>query len=211
MSARTKVAPDLPVAPAKSAADQVLESLLAANAAFVNGEPASPATVSPTVRAHLATNGQAPGAIIISCADSRVSPEIIFRAGLGDLFVIRNAGNVTWDESVSASVEFAVQVLKSSVVIVLGHSNCGAVAAATAVARGNPMQQTSLGRHVHRISDGVKNFCHDERAAVEQNVRNGVDQLRHNHVVQSAVASSTIRLVGAVYDLATGRVQLLDH
>ncbi|KAI0561341.1 Carbonic anhydrase [Gracilaria domingensis] len=205
MSARTQAPPPTTTTPA---ADQVLDKLLISNAAYVNGEPVSAAGSSAGVRKHLAENGQAPKTIVIACADSRVSPEIIFRAGLGELFVIRNAGNVTWEDSVRGSVEYAVEHLNSKVIMVLGHSKCGAVAAATAVAKGTTMGDNSLGRHVSKIADGVKHVCDDERGAVEQNVKNGLEELRKNDVVRKF---ADVKLVGAVYDLASGQVFVLNE
>eukprot|EP00178_Gracilaria_changii_P009023 TRINITY_DN267_c0_g2_i1.p2 TRINITY_DN267_c0_g2~~TRINITY_DN267_c0_g2_i1.p2 ORF type:complete len:265 (+),score=60.89 TRINITY_DN267_c0_g2_i1:1639-2433(+) len=206
MSARTQ-----PAANSVTPGDRVLDKLLVDNAAYVNGEPVIASGSSASVRKHLAENGQTPHTIVIACADSRVSPEIIFRAGLGDLFVIRNAGNVTWEDSVLASVEYAVQNLQSKLIMVLGHSKCGAVAAATAVARGSTIPESSLSRHVCRIADGVKAVCSDERGAVELNVKNGMSELRANDVVKKALQSAQVRLVGAVYDVASGQVFVLNE
>ncbi|PXF48952.1 Carbonic anhydrase 2 [Gracilariopsis chorda] len=213
MASRTEINPAATAALPSGAtrAQAVLQNLLAANAAFVNGEPARLTASSVQLRRHLATHGQSPSTVVITCADSRVSPEIIFGASLGDLFVIRNAGNVTYEDSVQASVEYAVTQLKSPLVLVMGHSKCGAVAAATAVARGDAAIDGCLGRHIHRIAKGVDAVRQDERVAVETNVREGVNTLLHGPVVGALAKSHQLTVLGAVYDISTGQVFVLDN
>ena len=123
----------LSVAPASAApneiptADEALAKLMEGNARFVSGDMQHP-NLSAERRAELA-EGQAPYAVIVSCSDSRVPPELVFDAGPGDLFVIRVAGNIVGDDA-QASIEYAVGVLKTPLVLVMGHESCGAVGAA---------------------------------------------------------------------------------
>lgn len=192
-----------------SKGDRVLSSLLRKNAAFVRGADKVHTGV-PELRAHLAKHGQTPTTCVVACADSRVSPEILFRAGLGELFVIRAAGNTTWGNEVLGSLEYAVDHLNVSLVMVLGHSKCGAVGAACA--GGDPLPG-ALGRHVAKITRGLekcKGHGFEVEAAVEANVKGAVEFLRQDPDGCVPVAEKRgLRVVGAVYDISTGAVRVL--
>jgi carbonic anhydrase len=164
-------------------------------------------------RGRMVFGGQAPHSTILSCSDSRVDPNAIFLKGLGELFVVRVAGNYP-DDLVLASIEFAVAYLGSRLVMVLGHEKCGAVKAvydALATAKPLPVHLATFERLMspglkQPVEDGV-----DENEAVRANVRAAVASLRSSPpVLQSAVASGHIRVVGAQYHLANGAVTLVD-
>ena len=159
-------------------------------------------------RAELAA-GQHPIAAVLSCADSRVPPEIVFDQGLGDLFVVRVAGNIT-DDVVLGSLEYAVEHLNVPLVVVLGHYKCGAIQAA--VQGGTPHDHVaSLLAVLKPRVDAVRPEGGDVVAhAVVSNVRAVAAQLAASEpVLHPAVAGRKLRVVGAVYDLQSGRVELL--
>lgn len=196
-------------------ATQVLRSLLEANAAYAAGlSPPQAELSSPAIREELAAHGQAPDAAVIACADSRVAPEIIFGAGLGRVFVVRNAGNVAWGDSVVGSLEFAVDVLKVPLVIVLGHTMCGAVGAAVGAAKGKGSGRGPLVSHVGRIAEVIRTELgkpDEVGAAVAKNVRNGVASLLSGDTAVARYAKNGgIRVVGAVYDIHTGKVNVVE-
>ncbi len=190
----------------------MLTTLLSENAAFANGEHKHFDDV-PLERSRLATEGQTPVAAIIACADSRVSPEIIFRANIGQLFVIRAAGNTTWGDEVLGSLEYAVDHLNVSLVLVLGHTKCGAVGAACA--GGDPLPG-ALGKHILSISKGIEGYgglTNDVDAAVERNVKCSIGFLRKDPCGSITTAEKKRGLVvrGAVYDIGTGIVDVLGY
>ena len=186
-----------------------LEDLMAGNARFVAGEPLGPL---PTVRRAESALGQAPFATILSCSDSRVPVEMVFDHGPGDIFVVRVAGNFVNDDGL-ASIEFAVTELKSPLVMVLGHTGCGALAAAIAALGG----ATFPGK-IGLLADAVMPAAKATRdlgegwhaAAVERNVLDNVEALTaRSDVLSCALRDGTLLAVGAVYDLHTGKVKLL--
>ena len=156
-------------------------------------------------RQHELVGGQHPHAVILSCSDSRVPPEVVFDQGLGDLFVVRVAGNVAGDHEL-ASIEYAVEHLHCPLVVVLGHQSCGAV---TAAAEGGhaPGHLPAL---LHEIQPAVekaramKGDLIDN--AVRTNVDRAVDQVRASSVLKEPLEKGELRVVGAVYSLETGRV-----
>lgn len=146
-------------------------------------------------------NGQGPFAIILTCADSRVAPELIFDQGIGDLFVSRVAGNVASSE-VIGSIQYAVQFLKTELVVVLGHTRCGAVGAAIAPPEGAPDELVGLVQKIHHAIGEE----HDIQKAVEGNARFQAEELR------KALNGSTLghaRVHAASYDLGSGVVTWL--
>ena len=158
------------------------------------------------------TKSQHPFAIIVSCSDSRVPPEIVFDQGLGDLFVLRVAGNVIDDHSLG-SVEYAVDHLAVRLIVVLGHQRCGAVKAAkeTIAAKGKaPAHIQSL---VTAIKPAVEATVHgDLEATVEANVKNVTQALRSSPpILKPKVDSGEVRVIGAYYNLDTGAVSFLDE
>lgn len=158
----------------------------------------------------LVSKSQLPFAVIVGCADSRVPPEIIFDQGLGDLFVVRVAGNVLDDPGIG-SIEYAVEHLGSRLIVVLGHERCGAVDAACK--GGNP------GGHVGSLVEAIRPAVEVARRhkgdnlladAVKANVQRVVDQLKGSWpVLGPEVREEKISIVGAVYDLETGLVEFI--
>jgi carbonic anhydrase len=160
--------------------------------------------------------GQAPHTIVLACADSRVAPELIFDQGVGDLFVVRVAGNVATGAGpiVKGSIEFAVAELGARLIVVLGHSECGAVKAATAHIEARDALPGSIGPLVEIIRPAVERAADragDKLANVIQaNVEKCVDTLKHLDPILSKFAGSgELKVVGAVYDLKTGKVDVL--
>jgi carbonic anhydrase len=159
---------------------------------------------------------QMPFAAIISCADSRVSPTLVFDVDRGNLFSSKIAGN-TIDSGTLGSTEFAVKVLGVKLVMVLGHSNCGAVTAAIEVANGEasypPDEFGAIGEVVDRIVPSIRTLAAAERtlpAAVERNAAaQAADLAERGPIVRQAVESGQIAVVAAVYDIASGAVALL--
>ncbi|HSM05624.1 MAG TPA: carbonic anhydrase [Longimicrobiales bacterium] len=185
--------------------DVALARLMAGNERFVQGRTVGDRRDLARVR-ELA-EGQSPYAAILSCADSRVPPELLFDEGFGDLFVVRVAGNVAGTEEV-ASLEYAAGVLGSQVIMVLGHTSCGAVGAAAA--RGAvPGQISALFSH---ILPAVEEAEGDTAEAIRINVRNQARLVRRaSPVVAQMVSEGRLRVVGGVYDLATGSVEIVDR
>jgi carbonic anhydrase len=191
--------------------------MLAGNARFVGGTPEHPR--QDAERRALLAAGQKPIAALFGCSDSRLSAEIIFDAGLGDLFVVRNAGQVVGDE-VLGTLEYAVGVLQIPLIVVLGHDSCGAVAAAITTIDADADPQTFyLQRLIDMIVPSVKK-AHRElksesgdgrsldahevgRLHIEASVG---ALLQRSILISEAVASGRLAVVGANYDLANGRV-----
>lgn len=156
------------------------------------------------------TKGQHPAAIILSCADSRVPPEIVFDQGLGDLFVVRVAGNIVEDAGVG-SIEYAVEHLGSKVIVVLGHERCGAV---DATMRGGeaPGHIAELVKKIQPAMEQSKNMPGDRLDnAVKANVHIAVEELKQSQpILAEMVSHGKIKILGARYDLDTGVVTWLD-
>jgi len=160
------------------------------------------------------TQDQAPFAAILGCADSRVAPELAFDQGPGDLFVVRVAGNFVTLEGL-ASLEFGAAVLGTKLIMVLGHNSCGAVnATVTALQKGNtlPGHISDLARAMKPGIEPVLKQSGDDlqQRAVIANVRYNAQRLQHaKPILAELVAKNEVRVVGAVYDLATGKVTLV--
>lgn len=189
--------------PTPTSPDEALERLMAGNRRFVSGDVEAPRRGAARIR-ELA-GGQSPYAAVLGCADSRVPAEILFDEGLGDLFTVRVAGNVASSEEI-ASLEYAVGVLGSQLVMVLGHTACGAVTAALE-GKAVPGQISTLFRHITpAIPAGAS-----VNEAVEANVRHQVRVLEATStVVKEAVEAGNVRVQGAIYSLDDGSVQLVD-
>lgn len=200
---------------------EALEMLKQGNARYVKSLTS---TDPMTQRRPALTDDQFPHAIILGCSDARVPVEIVFDQGLGDLFVIRVAGNVVAPSQIG-SVEFAAEKFHTQLVVVLGHSNCGAVTACVE-ALINPEQYYSpnLQSIVDRIRPSVYNLHelatakgHDADAdelidrAIRANVRMSVSQLKHgSRILEDLTQSGRLLIVGAEYDIKTGKVRFLD-
>jgi carbonic anhydrase len=195
------------------AADDVLQQLLKGNQRFVRGATKNPRRAPADFRP--LAEGQRPVVIIVGCSDSRVPPELLFDQGVGDLFVVRVAGNVVSGAGpvLKGSVEYAVAELGVGLVMVLGHSACGAVKAAIKhVDDGDPLPG-AIGELVNRIRPAVmkaKDMPGDRLAnAISANVTLGVQTLSSlEPIVGPAVSRGKVKVVGAVYDLRTGAVTL---
>lgn len=188
--------------------DAALEKLVQGNRDFVAGTPRHP-DQEVTRRTALA-KGQHPFAIVLTCADSRVSPELYFDQGLGDLFVLRNAGNVL-DEHIIGSIEYAVEHLGARLLIVVGHSQCGAVAAAVAGGHA-PGHIQSI---VDAIEPAVQAVAHEAGDKIDNVVRTNARFVafrlaKTGPILAKAVLSGELRVVAARYDLETGKIELLD-
>lgn len=158
---------------------------------------------------------QYPYAAILCCADSRVSPEILFSAGLGDLFVVRNAGN-TADAAATGSLEYAVAELGVALVGVMGHERCGAVKAAVAVVEEDARLPGAMEDMIAPIVPSAIAACRHPggdkvQEAAEENVRRMVQHLlTRSHIIAEAVAAGRLEVVGGFYGLDEGRVRLVD-
>jgi carbonic anhydrase len=188
-------------------ADEALGRLVAGNQRFVAGRQAYP-DQTPAHRLELAA-GQHPFAAILGCADSRVPPEIIFDQGLGNLFTVRVAGNIV-DNASLGSLEYAVKHLGVPLIIVLGHSGCGAVQAAMA----SDVTQGQIATLVAAIQPGVRLAKTGPGEVLDQAVRINVAmvvrQLRAAApILAPLVEDGSIRILGAHYDLASGVVEVL--
>lgn len=181
-----------------------LARLREGNARVVEGRPTGPNRTLDRVAA--VAPSQAPFAAVLGCADSRVPPELLFDQGYGDLFVVRVAGNVATPEEL-ASLEFAVAALGASLVVVLGHSECGAVKAAMAPDV-PPGQISTLFQHITpALPVGEANVM----AAVEANARHQMEVVRRGSpLLAQATAEDRLGIVAAVYDLDDARVRILD-
>ena len=191
--------------------DQALALLKDGNRRFVANQ--FPTSNKIAEKRELLQESQAPIAAILSCADSRVIPELIFIQGLGQLFVTRVAGNYP-DDLVTGSLEYAVEHLGARLVMVLGHQNCGAVKAVYDAIEDKKPLGPHLAAIQSAIGPGIGRVVREDgsmMAAVEANVRAAVATLRAAPpVLAEAVSSKRIRVVGAVYLLGTGKVRLLD-
>jgi carbonic anhydrase len=194
--------------------DQILAKLLEGNKRFVTREATS-LRRKPEDFSKLA-EGQTPLAVIIGCADSRVPPELLFDQGVGDLFVVRVAGNVISGAgaTIKGSIEYAVAELNVRLVMVLGHSNCGAVKAAVKHIDADDKLPGSINELVNTIKPAVlraKGLKGDVlENAIKSNVENGVERLKGlDPILVGPVKDCKVKIVGGVYDLRTGRVTLL--
>jgi carbonic anhydrase len=187
--------------------DQALEQLMAGNARFVAHAAKHPNQGA--ARMQELTGGQHPIAVVLSCSDSRVGPELVFDQGLGDVFVVRVAGNIADDASIG-SIEYAVEHLGAPLIVVMGHQKCGAVTAA--------MSGGEAGNHIHAVVDPIMPVVAEAKksagdpvdAAIRLNVGRVVDQLEHTGPILAAkVGDNTLRIVGAYYSLEGGKVTLL--
>lgn len=203
-----------------TSAREALERLREGNGRFVSGVRSIDMLTSQTRRNELAA-GQEPFAIILGCSDSRVPAEIVFDQGLGDLFVIRVAGNIVASSQVG-SVEFAAARFGTRLVVVLGHSQCGAILA-TLEELQQPMDHESknLRSIVDRIRPSVEPLLATElkndqnalvREAVRAHIRASADHLRHgSEILEQLAQNDGLLVVGAEYSLETGAVRFFDN
>ncbi len=179
---------------------EALEKLKEGNARYLDADT-NPGDISGKIRQATCENGQSPYAIVVTCSDSRVIPEGIFSAGIGELFVIRVAGNVM-DNHQLGSVEYAADHLGTRLAVVLGHTNCGAVGAALGSAPGG---------FVKYITDEIKKAVgeeKDEYKACCLNVRRSMSLIEEG--LKEMVEKGELKVCGAVYHIDSGKVEFLD-
>ncbi len=185
--------------------DQIIARLKEGNERFVNDK--RDGKLQDSSRRQELTSGQEPFAIVLSCADSRVVPEFAFDTGLGELFVVRVAGNVANTESL-ASIEYAVANCKSSVIVVLGHQSCGAVTAA--IKGGNNGYNLNL--LLSQIAPAIEEA--GEGASINTVVKQNAlltaqDLINRSSIVAKFVQDGLVKVIPAYYNLDSGKVDLL--
>jgi len=196
---------------------EALKRLRAGNARFVANELSL--NISNVKRAGLAS-GQAPFAVILGCSDSRVPTEVVFDQGLGDLFVIRVAGNIVAPSQIG-SIEFATQKFGTQLVVVLGHTHCGAVEATIdELQQPAEKQSRNIAAIVSRIQPSVMGLLErgdvtnrDDlmQKAIRENVRFSANALRHgSEIIEELIGAGELLIVGAEYSLDTGIVEFFD-
>ena len=192
---------------------QALAKLKQGHVDFLADKP-SVKTTRDSARRLAIARSQVPFAVLVGCSDSRVSPELLFDTGLGELFIVRNAGN-TIDTVALGSIEYAVQVLNVPLILVLGHERCGAVEAAVSVVEKNTVYPGSVGRMVEPIIPAVlkakaMGVAAGENlldGAVRENVRRTVERLRTvEPALIDPIKAGKLMVVGARYDLDDGKV-----
>jgi carbonic anhydrase len=196
--------------PSTVSPDQALKRLMRGNARFVSGHLAHAGPEEIAEARGAVAKGQNPFAIIVGCSDSRVGPEIVFDQGVGDLFVVRTAGEVV-DAAALGSIEYAVEHLGSPLIVVLGHERCGAVSAAVAGAK----EPGHIAVVLRAIEPAVKQTKGKPGDPVENAVRaQALDVARQlqtaEPILAERVQSGKLKIVAARYDLDTGKVELLS-
>lgn len=197
------------IAQSKIKPDQALNLLKEGNQRFVNGVSAKPRQDLNRIKEVAST--QSPFATIIGCSDSRVPNEIIFDQGLGDLFIVRTAGQVSTYAS-WGSIEFAEEILGTKLIVVLGHTSCGAVNAA--------VNLPEVPGHIVTLINAIKPAVEKARkkeprvlldAAIRENIEMQVDQLKAlEPVLAKRVREGSIKIIGALYDLNSGKVEFFE-
>ena len=183
--------------------ETIIDKMKSGNKTYLTAK-SNPGDVSPEIRKDTAENGQHPYAIVVTCSDSRVIPESIFSAGIGEIFTIRVAGNVIGDH-VLGSIEYAAGHLGCKVIMVLGHTNCGAVGAAIGGgAEGNIKFLTDA---ILSAIGGEK----DDYKACGLNVRKGVETIKKAFDGHEEIKLSEVDVVGAIYDIKDGHVEFIDE
>lgn len=204
-----------PSADAEVTSDDALQMLMDGNARWVSGTPQNP-NVDPARRQDLSDKGQKPFAIVYTCADSRLPVERVFDRGVGDVFVSRIAGNVVAEHE-AGTIEYAVEHLNAPLLVVMGHTKCGAVKAALAGGSVTPNIDTLLNEikpAVDRARTQNPDASDDQllAAAIRENVWQGVyDLLKSSNVIREHVAQGKVKVVGAVCDIATGKVTFMGE
>jgi carbonic anhydrase len=194
-------------------ADEAMRILKAGNARYVAGTPQHPHQ-DRTRRALTTAQGQHPLATVLTCSDSRVPPEIIFDQGIGDIFVVRVAGNVAATDEIG-SMEYAVDVRAVPLVVVLGHTHCGAIGAVLNNVKLPPniaKLVTPIKPAVDKAREANPDAAKDVllKAAITDNVWQAMeDTLRQSPIIREKVKGNQVQVVGAIYDLDSGQVQWL--
>ena len=196
---------------------EALERLKQGNARFTTNVRSIESLASQQQRESL-VSGQSPFAIVLSCSDSRAPSELLFDCGLGDLFVVRVAGNVV-APSIVGSVEFAAATFGTELVVVMGHTRCGAVSATVdALRSGKAVMSENVRDIVERITPAVAELVRSDKGgddvlatAIRANVRVSANHLRHgSRVLEERIRAGRLVVVGAEYSLETGEVEFFD-
>jgi len=186
--------------------DQAISELVQGNQRFVRQRARNPN--QSRLRLLETSEGQSPFACILTCSDSRVPPEIIFDRGLGDLFVVRDAGNIATPEEIG-SLEYATLLLGTKVLLVLGHERCGAIQA-TLATKPLPGQIGSIIEAIKPAVERAKNKPGDPvQNLVKENIFLQIERLHTSEVISQLVQQRKLKVVGAYYDLDTGKVHLI--
>ena len=194
--------------------DEALAILREGNHRFRSGSPIPPQQTGAQRRAALAQE-QRPFCVLVGCSDSRVPPELLFGRGLGELFIVRNAGNVV-DLAAMGSIEYGVAVLGAPLIVVLGHERCGAVQAAVNVVQNDATYPGSIGQMIEPIIPAVLRARRDGEddlldRSVRQNVMRIVERLRTTEqMLIEPQRQGRLKIVGARYDLDDGDVEFLE-
>lgn len=190
-----------------------LRALKTGNARFFGGQARRPELSAAERRAQIL--GQTPFAVVLGCSDSRVPTEIIYDQSLGSLFITRVAGNVV-EMGTTGSIEYAVEHLKTSLVVVMGHEGCGAIKAAMLPAAERAKESPSIQALLNSIVPSISKLpkIRDEKAklreAVVANVRQQVANIKKEPLIQKAIASNKINVVGAFYEITSGAVDFFE-
>lgn len=182
-------------------ADIALKWLIEGNNDYIYAEKNHHGDISLEKRIHTHRHGQNPFAVIITCSDSRVIPENIFMKGIGDLFVIRLAGNVIGDYGLG-SVEYAIEHLGCKLVMVMGHSGCGAVSAA--------LDKDHSG-YIGEITKEIKKAIGNEMSpiiATKLNIKNTINKIKQSEIVKHEIMNG-VKVVGSIYHTHSGHVEIL--
>lgn len=183
----------------QAAIEAAIQKLKNGNQDFIKAEKNS-GNISQTVRTKNVEEGQKPYAVVVTCSDSRVPPEHIFSAGIGELFVIRTAGNVVGDFELG-SIEYAVGHLDANVVMVMGHNHCGAVAAAM---HGHGHGYiTSVLEEIHPAIEGEENVCKCENL----NIENSIKRILQSELINKMISEGNVKVFGGKYKLESGQVE----
>ncbi len=188
--------------PALNTPDEVLEHLRLSNNLYLEATQNS-SDISLNIRTETAENGQKPHTVVVTCSDSRVPPEHIFNAGIGELFVIRTAGNVIGNFELG-SIEYGAEHLQAKVILILGHTGCGAVAAALA---------GGAEGHIRHILDEISAGISDNKNPTEceiLNVQNSINKIRNSEIIRRLEHENKVKTVGAIYNIKDGKVTFLD-
>ena len=187
--------------------DQALQRLVEGNQRYATSQPTYPNLTAD--RRTLLAQGQQPFALVFSCVDSRVPPELVFDRGLGDLFVVRTAGH-TLDDAVLGSIEYGVAELKIPLILVLGHEKCGAVKATLEAVEHNTTAPDRIQTLVRDITPAIEKTKGQPGDALDNaviaNTALVVEQLKKTPLLMDALAKGQLKIIGARYDIDSGTV-----
>ena len=187
-----------------TSAEEAIKELKEGNEEFISGNTAK-------LRADLAENGQAPYAVVLTCSDSRVAPEVLFNTTMGELFTIRTAGNVV-DEFEIGSVEYGVEHLGAPLVVIMGHSNCGAVSAAVG-GEAEGFIQNIIDEITPSVEEAKKTETDESAVAAlaeNLNIQNTIEKLHTSTILNELESQGFVKIIGAKYDIKDGSVEFLE-